>query len=208
MSLLSFMKTSKRQTESNPPPNLATTLTAFRGGVETISEIAQRLKRNPIDLITTQAKRPVRGSVPIRVFACGFYCGVIRTENPNVRTRLLYASKFYNNKEARAAIVEEMTEIADCLCFDILTYAPAHDSKINHAKLLAVGIAQNVGRAVISPTRLAKSNLSNYRILVIDDVFNTGATLRKLWLKLLPCAPDHLDALVFLKSRRWRQNFF
>lgn len=202
------MKPSKRQTESNPTPDLATAAAAFQGGVQTLSDIAERLKRNPIDAITKDATGPGLGGLPFRIFSCGYFCGVIRTENPNRRTALLYHSKFHNNKQARAAIVEEMTEIADCLCFDILTYVPARDSKSNHARLLALGIGQNVGRAVVAPGRLAKSDLGDYRILVVDDVFNTGATLRKLWLNLLPQCPGHVDVLVYLKSRRWRRNFF
>lgn len=86
------------------------------------------------------------------------------------------------------------------LCSMVVTYAPSGNSGFAHARRLAELIACATRRELVAPSNFAKRNLTDKRILIVDDVLKTGATLRRLALRLVPNLPQNVQAIVYLKA--------
>src|SRR5262249_10841777 len=125
------------------------------------------------------------------IYSCGYYEGVGRRDNPSPQTKLVLASKYHGDLSARNQIA---FETIDCirtnrLVPNLLTYALAKDSGIQHARMLAKAVGAALHLDVLAPSDFSKSDLSFFRILMIDDVCTTGKTMRALALRLLPNLP-------------------
>jgi phosphoribosyl transferase-like protein len=148
----------------------------------------------------------------LTIYYCGRYEGRGRRENPSPETRLLLASKYHNNLEARRKITERMVlEVAHLAgvgpygspyvrAWQVCTYALARDSGIEHARALALLIAPALHLEVHAPCNFDKHDLRGRRVLLIDDVCTTGRTLNDLALDVLEHGAAGVDALVYLKT--------
>lgn len=99
-------------------------------------------------------------------------------------------------------MVIEMRDVllSNAVAFDVVTYCPSGNSGYAHARRLAELIAKASGRPLVAPSNFRKTSLAGKHVLIVDDVLKTGATIRRLALKLRENLPARVTAIVYLKA--------
>ena len=117
------------------------------------------------------------------------------------RTLLINRSKFQRDRRATERVLRELAAVAESLDFDVVCYPAHRDSGRQHARALARGLAGEFDCDVVGPSMLREVSLRGRKVLIVDDVMNTGRTLRRLHARLAPHNPREVWGLVYLVTR-------
>ena len=130
-----------------------------------------------------------------------------RTGKANEIARLIYGAKFFDNQKCLDALIKLCCHDIDASKFDTIVPVQTRDSKFGLPQRLAYAIADklklNCIRALSNQNTEASNSLMGKKVLIIDDVIYTGATMHKAITACEKANAAYIQFFAIAHSRRF-----
>lgn len=127
--------------------------------------------------------------------------------DPNITAQMVVAAKFNNDKVSLYSMIVLMADVAKKYQYDMVTCVNNRDSIFHMAKALAEGIASRLHTpfkdVIYKQNSACLPIVKNKRILLIDDVIYSGATMKNAIAATAAQGASKIHFLAFGKSSRF-----